>query len=195
MAKYNITTKEFILGDSVSSDHSWNFSPNGRYLCRCTMSSGSTGISIIVYSVSWEDLTLTEVRRATLGFSLGNGMVGYVSSDGRYVYSSGGYLFDTLEQDPTLMPKYKVVSAHNSQLYIVNGFLDINNFVPVYTNTTPYPSYIVSLAPSTDAQYIATKHASTDCSTPDRVYGVASDNLATGARGKARALFITPPSS
>ncbi len=179
--KYNLTTHTMDMSASFSSNSiSLTSSKNYKYWTKVTRN-GANSYTVTMYELSFADLTMTQVKNVTITnispFN-SNSEVNYSrpSNDGRYVYVQVGYILDTVDSTAygwsgtALEP-------------ILTKWFDTNKFV---TKT-----YIQSIVPSSNAEYLISKATSTDCSTADRIYGIASTSMSVGETGQARGLFST----
>ena len=124
---------------------------------------GSSG----TYRVN-DDLSLTAVVNL--------GTTAYPSEDGAYALVTGinGYVYEVLTRTRIGSGNY--------------GFVRGTRFTP--TRWVTDNNKIHALVPSTDAEYLA-KSITTFAMEENKIYGVASESLIVGGRGKARGLFNT----
>ena len=174
---YNTTNNSMFLGTVGLWSGTTLLSYNGEYVARLFTQSNVRYYG--VYSVDWVTLSTTLVRQC-LSAPATSATIVSPSNDGKYVYSvsgSGGVV-DTLTGTRLFS---------NASQEMINGFFMTSGCIIGTNSTTTF----LAKNPSTPAEYLISKTTSTDVSTQDRVYGVASSDMVVGTRGTARALFNT----
>jgi hypothetical protein len=177
--KYDTQNNELSYGQSTGVNIN-AFSKNGRYFALAT---GTASLSIKIYEVSFLDLTVSLVYDKTFS-NVGTTArrYAYISNDGRYVWVDSSQLFDRMTE--TFYSTSSVSGANHS---LPSMTFDVNYFVDMYFNSTPYPCNILALTPGTDAEYLVSKYESYTGNDSAGIYGIASEDLVVGQRGEARA--------
>jgi len=178
--KYDTQNNELSYGQSTGVNIN-AFSKNGRYFA---LANGTATLTIKIYEVSFLDLTVSLVYDKTFS-NVGSTVrrYAYISNDGRYVWVDSSQLFDRMTET-----FYSTPSVSGSNHSLPSMTFDVNYFVDMYFNSTPYPCNILALTPGTDAEYLVSKYESYTGNDSAGIYGIASEDLVVGQRGEARAI-------
>lgn len=179
--KYSISSQTF-QSNQPSTQVNAGCSKNYKYFASVAYQSPNEQIRI--YELNFADLTLTQIKYAQ--FSGGSTSVSKirVNNDGSFVYANTvNTLFDVDNEVSYALAQ----SGGIGNQVLFTQYFNQNKF---FTWNNSY-GFIASLIPGTNAQYLASTATTSDCSTANRIYGVASQNLAVGTRGYERGLFST----
>lgn len=176
--KYSISNKTLQYNYNLNNvSYKIGCSKNYKYFV--TTSYSSPNFRVEVFELNFVDLTLTSIKYKSIGGGISSQISNaFVNNDGSMVYiGQQGTLVDI--DNETF---YRVSNSTTTEL-LATSYFNQNKFIT--------DNKIRSLVPGTNAQYLASTANTSDCSTANRIYGVASQNLAVGTRGYERGLFST----
>ena len=181
-------TSTQILSSSGSSIAS--MSSNCKYIAlsyHTNYSYSGDTTNAAIYKVN-SDYTTTRLAYVIVNSSrYGTTYRCYVSDDGQYLlYCDEGSGSDAYRK--ILKLENGALSVMYSNTNLRNGaYNDVFNIIQTYMANNK----IISAVPGAEAEYLISATISEDCSTADRIYGVASQDLVVGERGEARGIFNT----